>query len=205
MPPEFIYFDLGNVLLTFSRERQYAQLAEVAGVAPDVVREALEGRVHDAAESGTMSTAEVYEQFCTATGTRPDAAALQRAGNDIFHVNVPMLPLLSQLRRSGRRMGVLSNTSESHWKFITDGRYRILPNYFEIAILSYEVGAMKPDAKIYAAAAEAVGVPPEKIFFMDDREENVVGAREFGLDAVLYTDTPALVAELTARGVALDL
>ncbi|REK30266.1 MAG: HAD family phosphatase [Planctomycetota bacterium] len=205
MPPEFIYFDLGNVLLTFSRERQYAQLAEVAGVAPDVVREALEGRVHDAAESGTMSTAEVYEQFCTATGTRPDAAALQRAGNDIFHVNVPMLPLLSQLRRSGRRMGVLSNTSESHWKFITDGRYRILPNYFEIAILSYEVGAMKPDAKIYAAAAEAVGVPPVKIFFMDDREENVVGAREFGLDAVLYTDTPALVAELTARGVALDL
>jgi hypothetical protein len=32
MPPRFIYFDMGNVLLHFSHERQAEQVAQVAGL-----------------------------------------------------------------------------------------------------------------------------------------------------------------------------
>lgn len=205
MAPEFIYFDMGNVLLPFDRDRQWRQLAEVSGVSAERVREVLEGPIHDAVESGEITTRDGYERFCEATGTRPDMAEAQRAGNDIFWVNHSILPLLCQLRRAGHRMGILSNTSESHWQFICDRRYRILPAYFEISVLSYEVGVMKPAAKIYEAAIEAAGVPAEKIFFMDDREENVTGAIECGMDAALFTDTPMLIADLAKRGIELAI
>ena len=201
MPPEFIYFDLGNVLLNFDRQQQYRQLADVAGVSLDVACQAVEGPVNNAVESGQMSTQDLYEHFCQATGSRPEPAAVKQAWDDFFYLNVPILPLLVQLRRAGHRMGILSNTSESHWQFVTDGRYSLLSHYFEIAILSYEVGVMKPEAKIYEAAIEAVGIAPEKIFFMDDREENVTGAIECGIDAVVFRDTPTLVADLAERGV----
>lgn len=205
MPPGFIYFDMGNVLLPFDRDRQYQQLADVADVSTEAVREALEGEVHDAVESGRLTTGDLYEHFCKVTGSRPDLAAAQRAGNDIFWLNNSILPLLAQLRRAGYRLGILSNTSESHWQFICDGRFRILPDYFEIAILSYEVGVMKPHPKIYEDAVAAAGVPAEQIFFMDDREENVTGARECGIDAVVFHDTPTLVADLAERGVELAI
>ena len=39
--PAFFYFDLGNVLLSFSHDRMCQQMAEVAGVSADLVRHAL--------------------------------------------------------------------------------------------------------------------------------------------------------------------
>ena len=37
--PKFVYFDLGNVLCSFSNERACRQMAEVAGVSPEAVEE----------------------------------------------------------------------------------------------------------------------------------------------------------------------
>jgi glucose-1-phosphatase len=66
--------------------------------------------------------------------------------------------------------------------------------------LSYEVGALKPEPKIYRAAAELAGVPPREIFFIDDIAGHVAAARQCGFDAVQYTTTPELVAALCQRG-----
>ena len=37
MPPKFIYFDLGNVLLRFDHELACRQMAAVAGTTPELV------------------------------------------------------------------------------------------------------------------------------------------------------------------------
>ena len=76
--------------------------------------------------------------------------------------------------------------------------------YFERAVLSYEVGVMKPDSAIFAAAADRAGVSAGDIFYADDLEANVVGARKSGFDAVQFTSVPALVDELWKRGLAFN-
>jgi putative hydrolase of the HAD superfamily len=78
--------------------------------------------------------------------------------------------------------------------------YGILPAAFTVFALSFQIGALKPDPKIYRAAAELAGVAPGEILFCDDILGHVTGAREAGFDAVQYTSTPALVAELHDRG-----
>jgi HAD superfamily hydrolase (TIGR01509 family) len=60
---------------------------------------------------------------------------------------------------------------------------------------------MKPDAAIYARAEQLACVSPGDIFFVDDRPENVAGARAMGWDAVLYHTPERLLAELEARGI----
>ena len=81
----------------------------------------------------------------------------------------------------------------------------VINELFDLYALSFEIGAMKPDARIYAAAAEMAGVPPEKIFFIDDREENVEGARAAGWQVELMS-TPAAASEaLRVRGVRFNL
>ena len=61
-------------------------------------------------------------------------------------------------------------------------------------VLSAEVGVEKPDAAIYRLALARLGDPdPAECLFVDDRPENVEGARAVGIRAHLHTDDAATV------------
>jgi putative hydrolase of the HAD superfamily len=200
--PRFLYFDVGNVLLKFERERVASQMAAVAGITPqqawDIVYETELLHEH---ERGAISTQQFYEQFCEESGTRPDFAALCRAASDIFDLNTPVIPIVAQLKAARNRLGILSNTNETHWGFIGNGRYRVLQTYFEHYVLSHEVKAVKPQARIYHRAVEVVGLDPAELFFVDDREENVAAAQQVGIDAVQFMTAAQLADDLRRRGV----
>ncbi|MCR4414403.1 MAG: HAD family phosphatase [Thermoguttaceae bacterium] len=200
-PPRFLYFDLGNVLLKFSVEVMCRQMAEVAGIEPRRVHEVLfsDGLQADY-ELGRITSRGFHERFCAATGAAPDAEALRAAACDIFTLNVGLVPVVAGLYGAGYRLGILSNTCEAHWEHCRR-RFRLLDELFGVHVLSYRVGAMKPDAAMFRAAAEAAGVEPHAIFFVDDIARHVAGARAAGFDAVPYTTTADLVAELRRRGI----
>jgi len=199
--PKFLYFDLGKVLVHFDVGRMCGQIAEVAGIEAARVEEVLfNDQLQRQCELGQISGREFYEAFCRKTGTRPDYHALERAASDIFELNTATLPLVAHLGQAGYRMGVLSNTCESHWRHCRR-RFRIIAEAFEAHALSFEVHAGKPDPAIFQAAADAAGVAPEEIFFVDDTPDNVAGALAAGFDAVQYVSAAHLAAELRRRAV----
>jgi len=205
-PPRFIYFDLGNVLLTFDHDLACAAMGRLANAPADRVHAALfEDGLEHAYERGEISTEQFYQRLCESLGARPDKAALLHAASDMFAINAPVVPLVTGLFSAGWRPGVLSNTCEAHWNLVTDGRFRMMNDLFGVTALSFRIGAMKPEPVIFTAAAELAGAPPEDIFFVDDRAENVAAAREAGFDAVLFTTAATLTAELRARRVAMNL
>jgi putative hydrolase of the HAD superfamily len=212
MPPKILYFDLGKVLVEFSHERMCNQMAEAAGTTPEAVRNALFGDTESLAaliryETGHITTDDFFDHFCQATGTVPDRQRLARAVCDIFAPIEPMWELARRLAAGGNRLAILSNTNPLQWEFIADGHYPLFafgrPGCaFDWAILSYEVEAMKPDRAIYEAAIERAGVAAGEVFFIDDRLENVEGARAAGIDAVQFGDCETLILDLRDRGVA---
>ena len=200
MLPKFIYFDLGKVLLDFSFERMCGQLSVAAGLQPQQVKSVLAAELQADYEAGKLDSQEFHQQFCRATGTRPDYDYFHRAFNEIFTPIRSMLPVVAQLYQAGYRLGILSNTCEGHWNYCLR-RYGMLRELFSVHALSYEIGAMKPSAAIFCRAAEMAGCRPDEIFYTDDIAGHVAGARSAGLDAVVYTSTAELVKELRARGV----
>ncbi|QDT69175.1 Alpha-D-glucose-1-phosphate phosphatase YihX [Planctomycetes bacterium MalM25] len=207
-PPEFLYFDLGKVLLDFDHARMVRQMAGVAGVSEEAMRAALmpsgdptEGDQQWALEAGQLSEDAYYEGLCERLGVRPPRAEFELAASDIFTPIQASLDLVTRLHAAGHRMGILSNTNSIHWRFFLDGRYPELIDAFEIKLGSFEVGSMKPDPVIYLSAIELAGVPAERVFFTDDKPENIAGAMAVGIDAVPFTDTASLVDELNQRGV----
>jgi HAD superfamily hydrolase (TIGR01509 family) len=109
--------------------------------------------------------------------------------------------LLAHLEDSQIPLGILSNTGPAHWRTVSDGRYKILPGAFRTHVLSFEVGALKPDEKIFRRAIELAGISHEKILYIDDIASYVDAGRRVGLDAVEYTTTDALAEELLQRDV----
>jgi putative hydrolase of the HAD superfamily len=79
-------------------------------------------------------------------------------------------------------------------------KYRVF-EYFSHRIFSHEVGAMKPDRKMYEAAIAAAGKPPEALFFIDDRKENIDAARDLGIRGHQFTSVGALVEALHDHGI----
>lgn len=201
MPLKILYFDLGNVLLHFSHERMCRQMAQVCDTTAERVWQVLfDDGLELRYEKGEVTSQQFYEQFCRRIDRRPDFDALERAASEIFELNVPLAAVVAQLRAAGYRLGLLSNTNESHIRYFTDGRYGLLPRTFDVLAYSCRLQAIKPEPAIYQAAAELAGVAPEEMFFVDDIPGHVAGAREAGIDAVQYTTTSQLVADLRARG-----
>lgn len=201
MPPRFLYFDLGKVILDFSVERMLAQMAEVSGISVEKAHTVVfEAGLQRLLESGRITTREFYDEYRAGTSASPDFDALCHASAAIFEVNAPMLPVVTHLRQAGYRLGILSNTCDIHWQYCL-GRFRVLREDFSLFALSHEIGAMKPDRAVFEAAVAKTGVSAGDVFFTDDLAENVEGAQRAGLDAVHFVGTAELVEQLRARGV----
>ena len=206
MNTRFIFFDLGNVLLRFNTYQLIRQAAAVTGCNEKDVQQAIYASgLQRKFECGEITEQEFYDAYCKQVGSRPDLEALLRAFNDIFLVLEEMHPFVRGLAEIDFPRGILSNVGPSHWKHCTE-TYPFLLQYFpNNHVLSYRVGAMKPDRKIYEAAYKTArdvvsDIKAEEILFIDDIEQNVSGAQAFGLDAVQFVSISQLVPEIELRG-----
>ena len=110
--------------------------------------------------------------------------------------NEPMIELMREARRSGRRMALLTNNVRE-W----EPRWRgMLPvdEIFEIVVDSAFVGMRKPEPPIYELTLERLGdgVAPDDCLFVDDVLVNVEAARDLGMRAVHFRDNEQAISEM---------
>lgn len=92
--------------------------------------------------------------------------------------------VLRTLKEQGHRLGLISNL----WPFPVDHIFRVLGfgKYFEHLVYSFEVGARKPDARIFQAACQRFGVESGDCLMVGDNPDaDVRGALAVGMGAAL--------------------
>ncbi|MEX2286760.1 MAG: HAD family phosphatase [Planctomycetaceae bacterium] len=195
-----LLFDLGNVLLHFSNERMCAQMGALCGKSADDIRCLLfDTGLQQHFERGAVSEDEFHRRFEQAVGAKVDLPALRLAASDIFELNTSMPPLLDTLKERGYRLVLLSNTCAAHYEFVAQS-FDVL-NRFDHHVVSFRVGAVKPEAAIFTAALEAIRCKPSECFYTDDIPAYVEAARRFGLQAEVFTDVATLRSHLAERGI----
>lgn len=103
-----------------------------------------------------------------------------------------VLPWLN--RWKGRyRMAVLSDSMPSLPLFL--GRWGALDT-IDVGIYSFNVGATKPDPRMFRALLEALADAPESCLFVDDRAQNLAGAAAMGIQTVQMARSEAMPAEV---------
>lgn len=101
---------------------------------------------------------------------------------DPWRVFDDVVPALTALRRRGLRLAVVSNWDDRLRPLL---RALDLERFFDVIAVSCEVGAHKPDPRIFAWATQALGVPPAATLHVGDNwDADVGGARRAGLRAV---------------------
>ena len=204
---QFVFFDLGKVLVDFDHQICSENVARISGIDEAVIHEIIfDSGLQSNYESGRINSSQFVQRFNQAAGCEIAEFRLLDAVSDIFSLNRSMVPVLTQLRAARIPIGVLSNTCQAHWGYIMN-RSPLLRTIFEPGncVLSYEVGAVKPQPKIYEHALQVAGVEPEQIFFCDDLERNVEGALAASFQAKVFTKSTHLVGDLMRAGIKLNL
>ncbi len=110
--------------------------------------------------------------------------------------NAPMIELMSALRGEDYRMALLTNNVrewEPYWRAMAP-----IDEIFELVVDSAFVGMRKPDREIYDLTVARLDVPAEQCLFVDDFEHNCAGARDAGMQAVVYRSPEQAIEEIRA-------
>jgi epoxide hydrolase-like predicted phosphatase len=114
--------------------------------------------------------------------------------------------IASQLQKSGYKTALLSNTEVPAVEFFHQLQY----DMFDVLVFSCEEGMMKPERKIYEITVERLDLPPllsceskkgGQAVFIDDRPENINGAKQAGLNTILFENIEQVKTDLARLGV----
>ena len=190
-----IVFDLGNVLIPFDYGYAINKLNQIEKGLGDRFIEFYKSNYsfHRDFERGKISENDFTNKILEVIDHKIDADTFRRYYADIFSVNKNVISLLPVLKNN-YKLYLLSNTDSIHKKYGWE-KYDFI-DYFDKLILSFEVGSVKPEEKIYHAVEEASGLPSEEHFYIDDIQEYVDVAKGIGWGAVRFEGYNKLISDL---------
>lgn len=101
---------------------------------------------------------------------------------DKFAPTAEMVQLVEDIKTSGRKVGVLSNTFPASAAAIREhGWYEP----FDVVLLSSDEGMAKPDTEFYQLALEQLQVNPNQAVFIDDQQYCLDAAEDLGIKVIL--------------------
>ncbi len=195
-----IVFDLGNVLIPFD----YNILIEkFNGIEPGLGNKFIKYyrsnySIHRDFERGFVSEKEFISKMLCVIDNRIDANTFCKYYADIFRENEEVVSLLPVLKNN-YKLFLLSNTDSIHQKYGWQ-QYDFL-KHFDDLILSYKIGAVKPEEKIYRAVEKSSGSIAEEHIFIDDVEVYVKAAKKLGWDGIHFTSYSTLINDLNSRNI----
>ena len=200
MKIEAILFDLGKVLVDFDMDSGVRNLLARCSIP----REEFEQILWDKAwirryERGEISTEQFHAYLCRTANLAMELSEFCRTWSGIFAPDLIVSERLLSVLKRNYPLILVSNTNAAHAEYVRKN-YPVF-GYFDHHILSYEVGSLKPDAQIFHHAIAASKLPAEALFFIDDREENVLAARALGIHAHQFISEKELLAALRDAGV----
>jgi len=171
-----IVFDVGRVLIDFRYDALFQFFYE-RGVHFKSVHDFAEKTDLKAYECGRISNDDFINNLAKLFNQPLDLSLLMNQWTEIFEPITEMLDFALDLKKT-HRIFFLSNTSALHWEYLLS-EYKLKEIATDL-LASFQVGAMKPERKIFKEAERRFGLLPGETLFIDDIEENALGAVSCG-------------------------
>lgn len=203
-----VLFDYGNTLIPFGKREMDAEGAvlidHLADSLPGVDRADVANAFRDVRLAKFRFRRETLRETDPRDVLRETAAALggeltdqqveqgMAAHRDVFvecAVAAPVVhDVLTTLKERGLALGLVSNFS--HGEAIQASLDHLgLRRFFDVVIVSADVGVVKPHPDLFLAGAKGLGLDPAEILFVGDNARlDIAGARDVGMRTALITE-----------------
>jgi putative hydrolase of the HAD superfamily len=184
-----VVFDLWNTLASWpdelSREFRRRWSGRIGRSLDEIDAAWYASGAYELRESGPIAVA--LRSVCSALDAEADVDELVRWRVDLAREavvpNDGVVETLSELRKRGFRIGLISNCTEDVALVWAESRFAPL---FDATVLSATAGCLKPDRRIYELVCAELGVEPEECLFVGDgANDELRGAQDVGMTPVL--------------------
>ena len=190
-----VLFDLGGVVLHWNNSWLTDEISKQFDLSKEQFEQEFENHL------GILSSGKMTEQeFWKKISAKLDSSNLIRQDSilepvfrKLVSINYSVYNLTKKLKESGLSIGILSNTEPVTYSVIEDLESF---DHFDFKFLSYEIGLVKPDLKIYQHVVRHLPFKKEELFFIDDNTQNVKSANDFGLKTVQFQSYDNLFNDL---------
>ena len=194
MTVEVVFFDVGGVLLDMSGQERRSIWARRLGISEAALEQAVWDAVgfrtkRDLPAIGDRLVERLEIEHQQVPGLLGDFSAHWVRNEELAEFLISLRPT--------SRLAVIGNIPSS-------GRFAFetvlhLDDIFEAMFLSGELGVDKPDPRIYEVACRTMNVDPRHAIFVDDRLENVEGARAIGIRAHQHVNNADTIAWISLQ------
>lgn len=179
---QFVYFDINGCLVRFFH-RAFTELALVADMPADMI-ETTFWHYNDQVCRGDMTMDAFNDTLAKALGLR-DINWI-----DYYLDAVEPVPAMDELVRwtaTHYRVGLFTNIMPG---FIDVMRHKgLVPDIaYDVIVDSSEVGAIKPESRIFTVATKRAGVPASDILLIDDSRANIMAAEKHDWHVLWFDD-----------------
>lgn len=199
MTTKAVLWDLGNVLLDWSPTYLYSKLFATDAECRHFLDNVCTMDWHAEHDRG-VSMAENRLPLIEAHPHLEDAIRAWESGfEQMLNGAIAGTPqIMDTLAARGVPQYALTNLP-AEWVEPVKRLYPQMRHMKDVIVSAHE-GVIKPDPKIYAITDARLPFAAHEVVFFDDRETNVIAAREHGFDAELFTGKAALGEALESRG-----
>jgi len=196
-----VIFDWGGVLIDDPAYPLVQYFAKALNVAEADYQKAYY-KFQEDFHKGILTEDKFWAKVCEQLNVpRPKVHSLWGQGfKAVYSPKRKVFSLAKSLRKKGYKIGFLSNTEEPSMCFFYQQGYDI----FDALVFSCEEEVMKPQKVIYKRVVDMLGVKPKEAVFIDNNPEFVDGAKQAGLNAILFKDIDQIKKELADLSVKVD-
>ena len=181
-----IVFDLGGVIMTICQDEAIKRFKSIGlKNVEDYLNPYTQTDIFGDIEEGKISAEQFREKLSELIGKEVTYEECKFAWLG-YRQDVPLrnLDILRKLKAQGYKLILLSNTNPfmMSWGLSGefDGNGNSLESYFDSLYLSYKLGVMKPNKKIFQYIIDNEKIQPGESLFIDDGERNINAARLLG-------------------------
>ena len=143
-------------------------------------------------DHGFISREEYIAAVAKLTGV--SEADTTQAFRKEYAANKALIAFIKKELKPHYKIGMVSNIGPDWIRDFFDEHQ--LHDLFDVVVLSNEEGITKPNPLIFERAAEKLGLLPGECLMIDDKLENIEGAKAAGMKGTAYTSNEALYREL---------
>jgi putative hydrolase of the HAD superfamily len=192
-----VFFDLGGVIVRTEYQAPRQHLAESFGMDYDDIDKVVFGGGPNGsaarASVGEITEEEHWQNVMKIL--KLPVSEIERVRDEFFAGDVIDREIVEFLRsiKPEYKTGLISNAWSGLRNYIVREKF---DDAFHHMVISAEVKAAKPSAKIYLIALEQLGVSPNEAVFVDDVWENIQACEKVGMKGILFKSAESTLKQI---------
>ena len=193
-----LIFDMSGVVFSNGLKTAIEKISKNYNLDPKAVKFVLDGSFSHDYRTGKIKEEEFWEKAKNYWKV-DDINGIIRLFFEAYTLQMDTVEFIKRLRGKGIKIAYLSNAPKDRTEYL-DKKYNFI-KLFDLGLFSFDAQAMKPDKKMFEKLIEKFNIDIKEAIYIDDREKNLIPAKELGMKTIHFKDINQLENELRELGI----